>query len=128
MQNSLLHVGVLGMKWGKRRSLGEHFKDSVKQKYGFLSKKDNDSPDHKTAKVLKKKKLSEMSNDELKKLTARLSLERQYKDLTKRGPFPGEKLANELVLGTTKQLASKYIANAVESGLPKLLELLKNKG
>jgi hypothetical protein len=128
MRYSLQHVGVLGMKWGKRRSLKEHFKDSVKQKYGFLSKKDNASSDHKTASGLKKKKLSEMSNDELKKLTARLSLEKQYKDLTKRGPFPGEKLANELVIGTTKQLATKYIANAIESGLPKLIEHLKNKG
>lgn len=76
-QNSdeLYHHGVRGQRWGVRRY----------QKKGggltALGKKRMMSDDAKEAKALKKKKVSEMSNAELRKLNERKNLERNYKSL-----------------------------------------------
>lgn len=59
--NELYHYGVLGMKWGRRKS--------------------RMSQDAREAKAIKKKKVSEMSNAELRKLNERRNLERNYKQL-----------------------------------------------
>lgn len=64
-KNELKHYGVLGMKWGVRR-------------------KRTPSADSVRAKNLRKKKTSELSNQELKELNNRLQLEQNHKNLTKR--------------------------------------------
>lgn len=63
--NDLYHFGVKGMKWGVRR-------------------KRPMSDDAKKIASIKKKKIYEMSNNELKDANNRLQLESQYKQLTKR--------------------------------------------
>jgi hypothetical protein len=67
MTDTLQHVGVLGMRWGHRR--------------GGSSRTGHPSSDHVVATKIKAKKLHEMSNDEIKTLSNRIQLERQYKDL-----------------------------------------------
>lgn len=62
--NFLAHYGVKGMRWGRTT------KKSVIP-----------SKDHKEAAKLKSKKLPELSNQDLKTLTNRQNLERQYKQL-----------------------------------------------
>lgn len=114
MTNELEHVGILGMKWGHRKASSSSSRPS--------------SSDHKQTSVLKKKKLSEMSNDELKKLTTRMQLEKQFKDLSKGDMSPGQKFISETLQGAGKQLASKYIANAGEAAIKALIEAFKNRG
>jgi hypothetical protein len=74
---------------------------------------------------LKGRKLNELSNDELKKLTARLQLERQYKDLTRIDQTPGRKFVSEVLQNTGKQLASKFLADAITKGASSLFDVLK---
>lgn len=66
MEKVLKHVGVMGMHWG-RRSGGSSSRVS--------------SADHLNAATIKKKKLHEMSNDELKTFANRMQLEKSYKDV-----------------------------------------------
>ena len=61
--DELQHYGVLGMKWGRRRA------------------KRPMSQDAKDAQHLKKKKVSELSNAELKKLNERQNLEKNHRSL-----------------------------------------------
>lgn len=113
MNNSLIHWGIPGMKWGVRRN-------------SRVGSSRPDSEDHKIATNLKRKKTSEMTNEELKKLTTRLQLEKQLKDLsTTNAPF-AQKFMQEVLGNAGKQLASKYVANAVEKGLPDLLKMLQS--
>lgn len=61
----LYHHGVKGMRWGVRR-------------------KRSMSEDAKRTATIKKKKIHEMSNNELRDANNRLQLESQYKQLTKK--------------------------------------------
>lgn len=71
MDNSTLkHYGILGMKWGVRRSPAQ---------LGKGKKKSATSEDIKP----KKKTIKDMSDDELQARIKRLDMEKRYKDLSK---------------------------------------------
>ena len=63
--NYLAHYGVLGMKWGVRRKSRTPSADSAK------------------VKAIRKKKVDEMSNQDLRDANNRLQLEQQYRTLRK---------------------------------------------
>lgn len=91
----LEHAGVLGMKWGRRKN---------KSKTPVITSKD-----HNSKTLLKKKRIREMSNQELKQLNDRLQLEKQYKDLTKSERTAGQKFVIDLLGSAAKQIAMSYI-------------------
>ncbi len=97
--NDLFHWGIPGMKWGVRRA-NRRAASQARQ-----------SEDHKTVAGLRKKKVSEMSNDELKKLTARLQLEKQLKDLTKSDPSFAKKFVSDILGESAKKVASKFVTD-----------------
>jgi hypothetical protein len=113
MANELTHFGIPGMKWGVRR----------KRPSG------PSSSDHTTARSLQGKKLNELSNEELKKLTTRLQLEKQYKDLTKVEIGGGRKFVTDVLQTSAKTIASKFIVDTFNSFDKTMVrELLKKKG
>lgn len=73
-ENELMHYGVLGMRWGvrKERSSGSS---------SLRARKSRMSEDAREAKQIKKKKVSQMSNAELRKLNTRQELERKYSQM-----------------------------------------------
>lgn len=72
MSNELYHYGVLGMKWGVRRD---------RSRSGGSHRKRSMSDDAREVSVIKKKKVNQMSNAELKKLNERKRLEQEYSRL-----------------------------------------------
>lgn len=110
MSTDLTHYGVLGMKWGRRKA-----QSSV-----------STSTDHKVKKQLQKKRISEMSNAELKALTTRMQLEKQYSDLNKTSSSSGKKIVTDILTNAAKQTAStyvnKYMNKALETAIKKAMK------
>ena len=83
MNNSeLLHYGILGMKWGVRRTPEQlrRVRGELKSESDGGSKKTTSS---KSSSSSGKKRTSEMTEDELRSKIQRLELEKRYKDLMK---------------------------------------------
>jgi hypothetical protein len=91
MTDSLQHVGVLGMRWGHRKSgsSGGHA-----------------SEDHTKAAGLMKKKVHQLSNEEIKFAATRLSLVKQYKDLNPSKVKRGAKHVDSVLTNLGKAAAA----------------------
>ena len=77
MENELYHYGVLGMKWGVRRSKSGSISSGKSSKRSKLAV----DPSYKKAHA--KKKLKYMSDNDLREVNNRLNLEKNYRDLTR---------------------------------------------
>ena len=75
MSTELTHYGILGMKWGVRRTPEElgHKPGTEKKKGGERKKEDSSSK-----KSNLPKKASRMTDDELRSQVSRLNMEEQY--------------------------------------------------
>lgn len=91
--NDISHSGVIGMKWGHRKASTSKSTAS-KSKVSSASKKKATKP-----------KIEDMSDEELKKIVNRMSLEKQYKTLNQKAPNKG-KVAVEKMMKTGSTLAT----------------------
>ena len=80
MTKIIKHYGVKGMQWGVRRK-------SSSRKSG----------DYMTSRKIAKKKVSELSNKDLKKLAGRMNLEKQYSSLNPRTSSKGKHLVSKVL-------------------------------
>ena len=105
--NSLYHFGILGMRWGVRRSKSELARNSRRV--------DISSDEDKKMKI-QKKKIREMSTSELNEVTKRLELEKKYKTLNAEQMSKGKRLLNKFINDTTNAAmtnASNYLGKKI---------------
>lgn len=83
-ENILMHYGVLGMKWGVRKDRKTGVRKGTPIK-GTKAAKRKPSSDHVRAKNIGKKRVSEMSNQELRDYNERKRLVQEYNRVRQQG-------------------------------------------
>lgn len=86
----IAHFGILGMKWGIR-------------KRGPASK------DFTDAREIRKKHVSELSNDEIRKAVTRMQLEKQYSDLSSATVNRGNRILQGILGRVAVQLVNSFV-------------------
>lgn len=127
MENSLQHYGILGMKWGRRRYQNKDgsLTPEGKARRSKSTRSQNFSEDYINAHS--KKKVSEMSNAELREKINRIQMEKQYSQLTMREKSTGEKMVREILTNAAKQTATNYISRYMSKSLETIFDSIKNK-
>ena len=110
-ENELMHYGILGMHWGKRKASSSDSSTTKKM----------NSADYKEARSLKKKGYKSLSNAELKKYNERLNLEKQFKDLSKQEQSKGKKFISDVLANSGKTAATTLATAAIVYGGKKLI-------
>lgn len=118
--NELTHYGVLGMRWGHKKAQSSNASGSSKRR-------SSKSEDYLRAKKLKKKRLSQLSNAELKELNNRMQLESQYKNLKKQDISAGRKFVKDVGYETAKGITSEYAKKYAKIGIKYIADAAKNK-
>lgn len=92
--NTLIHAGKKGMKWGVRKA--------------------RTSSDYNAVRPLRKKPAATLSNDDIKKVVTRMSLEKQYKDINPRG---ARKITSGISAGNKAVLSILAIGTTVNAAI-----------
>ena len=97
--NVLIHYGILGMKWGRRKS------------------QSTSSTNHKSGEAKRSNKVKNMSDAELRARVNRLQLEKQYRDLSKGDVSKGRKFVSEVMTNSAKKVATDYVSKYMTKGI-----------
>lgn len=133
MDNELYHYGRKGMKWGqnifgRRNSSGSGTKKSTtksissriskanKQRKKAKAQEDKKKQEVKEANKIKKKKVSEMTDDELQSRINRLQMEKQYRDLeASLYPKKGENFISQALKDAAKGSVNNLAGQAFDT-------------
>ena len=120
--NELYHYGVLGMKWGVRKSRGGGVSKTGRR--GRLIKER--PPAHEDyKKAHNKKTVREMSDAELRSRINRLDMERRYQELNPSAKNRGRKYVNSIIKTGTTIATVTGTALTIYSNADKIRKLVK---
>lgn len=121
------HFGIKGMKWGVRKA-----KEAVGR---YRAKRESKySEDYKRYKAAKRKKISELSDAELRALINRGNLEQQYRNLKKNDISMGRKFVQDVLYKSATATASGFVTKQMREGVDyvgakaKSYQYLKSRG
>lgn len=118
MDNTLIHYGVRGMKWGVRRYQNKDgsLTPAGRKRYAGDGGTSGTAKPKSTATSSSsgRKKVSEMTDEELNKAVRRLQLEQQYRQLNPEKVSAGQKFVNKVMKDVVVPAATTIARNAVQ--------------
>lgn len=118
MDDVLKHYGILGMKWGVRRTPEQLSRDRRSRKKKDRS--ENEHGDYKKAHA--SNSVKSMSDSELRSRLNRLQMEKQYSQLTSKEKSAGAKFVSDVLREAAKNTASKYVSQYMSKGVESLMK------
>ena len=100
---AIAHYGTKGMQWGVRKKRGRSSSES------------------RVTRSLRKKKAFQLTNAELKKVNARLSLEKTYSQLNPSVASKAKKVVANMAGSMTKQILSNVVTEAATTYAKKIV-------
>lgn len=116
MEDFLMHYGVLGMKWGRRKARPSRSSKPSTQRTSSLSKKATTKK-----KATKKVKVKDLSDEDLQKKINRLQMEKRYRDLKKDEVSAGRKLVGDILMTSGKTVGVQVVNYAAAKIINKAL-------
>ena len=114
-ENVLAHYGIRGMKWGVRRYQNKDGSLTAAGKKRYSSDGGNAGTTKSTTSSSSgRKKVSEMTDDELNRAVRRLQLEQQYRQLNPEKVSAGQKFVNKVAKDVIIPAATTVARNAVQ--------------
>lgn len=117
--NTLTHYGVLGMKWGVRRSEAQLAR-------GRKSKKEDVDPHDDYKKAHDKTNVKTMSDKELRDRLNRLNMEKNYKQLTDADTNKGKAFIDKTIKTATTIAAVSSTALTLYNNADKITKIVKD--
>lgn len=122
MDNYLQHYGVLGMRWGVRRTpaqLGRSSNGSTKQKrFSIGLKKSVPKQDAQSIKP-KQKTIKDLTDDELRQKINRLRMEQEYRNLSPAQISTGKKVVDRILKNVVTPAAEDVAKQLTKSMMTK---------
>lgn len=118
--NELIHYGILGMKWGVRRTEAQ-----LARARGKKSKSSSEDVSEDYKKAHSSKSVKSMSDAELRTRLNRLQMEQQYSKLNPDKVSRGKGVANKILKAGTTIAAATTTAITIYNNADKIRKIMK---
>lgn len=121
--NELYHHGVKGMRWGVRRyqnldgTLTAAGKKRARKQEVKAAKKAAKAPHEDYQRAHSKKKVTKMSDKELRDVNNRLQMEKQFSQLTEKKKSAGRKFVSGVLATAATTVATGYAVKYMKQGI-----------
>ena len=136
--DELYHYGRKGMKWGqnifgrprssgtkkKKKSVGDSLKEAYSQHRQKKQAKKQAETENRARQSRRKKKVSEMTDDELRTEIARLELEKRYRDLSPQESHRGRDFVSGILMQSARNIggqATTYVMGTLANRVGKVM-------